>query len=49
MIYELFSVKLKKIKKNKSRLGSSESYNLTNPERLQRSLKDPNRFGQVGL
>ena len=42
------SVKLKKIIRNQDRLGTSELYNPTNPERSQRSLKDPNRFGLVG-
>ena len=39
-----FFVKLKKITRNQGHLGSSESYD---PERSQRFLKDPNRFGQV--
>ena len=42
------SIKLKKIIRNQDRLGTSESYNPTNPERSQKSLKDPNRFGLVG-
>ena len=40
--------KLKKITRNQSRLGSSELYDPINPERSQRSLKDLDRFGQVG-
>ena len=43
------SVRLKMITRNQGRLGSSKLYNPTNPERLQRSLKDSNCFGQVGL
>ena len=39
------SVKLKKIIRNQCRLGSSESYDPTDPERPQRSLKDLDRFG----
>ena len=42
------SVKLKKITISLGCLGSEESYDSTDLERLQRSLKDPNRFGQVG-
>jgi len=38
------SVKLKKIKRNQGRLGLSESYDPTNLERLQKSLKDPDCF-----
>ena len=33
-------VKLKKITRNQDRLGSLESYDPTDPERSQRSLKD---------
>ena len=39
------SVKLKKIIRNQSHLGSSKS---TDPKQSQRSLKNPDRFGQVG-
>ena len=39
------SVKLKKITRNQCRLGSSELYNPTEPERSQRFLKDLDRFG----
>ena len=39
------SIKLKKITRNQGCLGSSESYDPTNPERSQRSLKDLDRFG----
>jgi len=42
------SIKLKKITKNQNHLGSLESYDPTDLERLQRFLKDPDRFGQVG-
>ena len=38
-------VKLKKITRNQGRLGLSESYDPTDPERSQRSLKDLDRFG----
>ena len=41
------SVKLKKIKRNQGHLGSSESYDPTNPEQSQKFLKDSDRFGQV--
>ena len=43
------SVKLKKITRNQGHLGLSESYDPTDPERSQRSLKDPDCFWQVGL
>ena len=39
------SVKLKKITRNQGRLGSSESYDPTDLERLQKSLKDLDCFG----
>ena len=42
------SVKLKKITRNQDRLRSSKLYNPTDPERSQRSLKDPDHFWQVG-
>ena len=42
-----YFVKLKKITRNHDRLRSSESYDPTDPERLQRSLNDPDCFGQV--
>ena len=38
-------VKLKKITRNQYRLGLSELYDPTDPERSQRSLKDLDRFG----
>ena len=38
-------VQLKKITRNQGRLRSSESYDPTNPERSQKSLKDLDRFG----
>ena len=41
------SVKLKKITRNQGHLGSSKSYNPTDRERSQRSLKDLDRFRQV--
>ena len=39
------SIKLKKITRNQGRLVSSESYDPTDLERSQRSLKDLDRFG----
>ena len=39
------SIKLKKITRNQDRLGLSESYDPTDLERPQRSLKDLDRFG----
>ena len=41
------SVKLKKITRNQGYLGSLELYDPTDPERLQRFLKDLDCFGQV--
>ena len=43
------SVKLKKITRNQSHLGSLESYDPMNLEQSQRSLKDLDRFGLMGL